>query len=113
MYAHDFCIAQDDDEINRLYEQVLDIMAIPERAREPMMSLPNINKWKQICLHKDNIRSDKSVISNNYYRIALELLDSAPASRVQIFSHFHLEFLFFLVPSRCLFCCSSLFVSCP
>ena len=49
------------DEINRLYEQVLDIMAIPERAREPTMGLPNIDKWKQICLHKDNIRSDQSV----------------------------------------------------
>ena len=44
-----------------MYEQVLDGMTIPNAARDQMMQQPLESKWKQICLHKDHIRSNASV----------------------------------------------------
>ena len=44
-----------------MYEQVLEGMAIPNAARQQMMQQPLESKWKQICLHKDHIRSNESV----------------------------------------------------
>ena len=56
-----FAHQQDVSNIDHMYQQVLEVMAIPDAARDQMMQQSPESKWKQICLHKNHIRSNESV----------------------------------------------------
>ena len=65
----------DEDELNQMFEHLLEDLAIPSSKRGEMMKQPKALKWKLICTHQDNLKRKRSAAERTRPEHFVKLLE--------------------------------------